>query len=386
MILDPVKRRFGYGVARLALSTPAGGRSLSVVARTATGREAIFAAMPTLLCTAIALLLALTVQLESSNSLDSQPLARATQNFAPQIEIELWSSAALAAPEEVHLSVAIAKPRSAPTTLPAPHTHPEPSNPEPATPKREPRFDPTSVAMRRVDSPSTNIKKPDPSVDYSHASLRPRLRATNFGTDQPEQIASALGVLKPPSASTRNALSAIEAGASRRPNAKAGQTRAPAMAGLNRSDNGRKYLAARASYRSIGPSAPQIDRIPAVSAAGMASANAIAREVRDELGQATYRSNWREVPLAELPDCSPPGRQDLLKKRILLAAPFERECSHQDGSYRFIETRNLGAFLMWSRPNPDRSAGQPRTLDVCDVLERALRCLDGSPIEESIAQ
>ena len=89
------------------------------------------------------------------------------------------------------------------------------------------------------------------------------------------------------------------------------------------------------------------------------------------------------MPLDALPDCSPPGRQDLLKKRILLAAPFQRECSHPGGSFRFVETRSLGAFLMWSRPNPDARAGQPKDRDACDVLERALECIGDRPSQES---
>jgi hypothetical protein len=158
------------------------------------------------------------------------------------------------------------------------------------------------------------------------------------------------------------------------------------MANLSRSDNGRKYLAARVAFEATGAQAPSPGRIPEVSAPGIAAAMTTDRAVREELGRASYRSDWHEVPLDDLPDCTPPGRQDMLKKRILFAAPFERECSHQDGSYRFIETRNLGAFLMWSRPNPNRSIRQPRHSNVCDVLESALRCLDGSAIEESIAQ
>jgi hypothetical protein len=97
----------------------------------------------------------------------------------------------------------------------------------------------------------------------------------------------------------------------------------------------------------------------------------------------TALDGWQEVPLDELPDCSPPGRQDLLKKRILLAASVKRECSHASGSYRFVEARSLGAFLMWSRPSPERGAGQPRDRDACDVLQRALACLGDPSSQES---
>ncbi|MBK7950082.1 MAG: hypothetical protein IPK00_15325 [Deltaproteobacteria bacterium] len=146
------------------------------------------------------------------------------------------------------------------------------------------------------------------------------------------------------------------------------RSRQAALAALDRSASG-----AGVGSRGAAPS----DRRPEVSAA---------RDVAPLLSGSSSGSaldGWQEVPLDELPDCSPPGRQDLLKKRILLAASVKRECSHASGSYRFVEVRSLGAFLMWSRPNPDRRAGQPRDRDACDVLQRALACLGDPSSQES---
>ena len=123
-------------------------------------------------------------------------------------------------------------------------------------------------------------------------------------------------------------------------------------------------------------------RRPAVAAASRSNENPILGSLRADLSDRPASTGWQEVPLDELPDCTPPGRQDLLKKRILLAAPSERACSNRDGSYRFLETRNLGAFLMWSRANPDRPANRKTIRDACDVLEQALRCLDESSTKE----
>jgi hypothetical protein len=108
------------------------------------------------------------------------------------------------------------------------------------------------------------------------------------------------------------------------------------------------------------------------------------RDVRKRVGQQARRDGWYEVPLDELPACSPPERQDQLKKRILLATTAQRarECSHQDGQYRFLETRNLNAFLMWSRTNPESAFAQRPARDVCDVLERALVCLEGASTKD----
>ena len=115
-----------------------------------------------------------------------------------------------------------------------------------------------------------------------------------------------------------------------------------------------------------------------------AAAIAVGRDVRDRVRQQARRDGWYEVPLEELPACSPPERQDQLKKRILLAtaARRARECSHPDGKYRFLETRNLNAFLMWSRTNPESASSQRPARDVCDVLERALVCLEGASTKD----
>lgn len=102
----------------------------------------------------------------------------------------------------------------------------------------------------------------------------------------------------------------------------------------------------------------------------------LAGSIRSEL------ERWDEVPLDDLPDCTPSGRQDALKQQILRAVPFHRECSHPEGRYRFVQTRNLNAFLMWSHPNPDAPARRDGDRDACDVLEGALRCLVDASNEE----
>ncbi len=180
---------------------------------------------------------------------------------------------------------------------------------------------------------------------------------------------AAIGERRPQAAGTGSSSSAAFASSAR-----GDQERSAFLAAIEREANG----------SGKGPTgAPPDPRRPFVSAA---------RRALPALSSGSNGSNgsnregvdgWQEVPLDALPDCSPPGRQDLLKKRILLAAPFQRECSHRDGSYRFVETRNLGAFLMWSRPNPDGRAGQPRDRDACDVLERALACIGDRSSQES---
>jgi len=375
MILDPTKRRFGYGVARLAIRRPMGGESLSVLARSSAQSEETFAALPTLLCAAVAFMLALTIRM---GTLESQPLASVTPTERPSLEIEFWSTANPIRPEPLPFTTASMTTQAMP--IPEADSSREPDAPEEAlATDSEPAFDAASIAMQALSMPSPNTQPIDIAIPISRA----RHRATSSGTPRPKLLTAALGSTRPTPRQDLGEPSTPAPNAQERPNSGAGYEPAPSMANLRVSDNGHAFLAARARLNTAGPESPGSNRPPAVSAAGLASTRATDSLVRDEIHRAAYRSDWREVPLDELPDCSPPGRQDLLKKRILLAAPFERECSHQDGSYRFIETRNLGAFLMWSRSNPDRSVGQKRAMNVCDVLERALRCLDGSSIEES---
>lgn len=378
MIVDPIQRRFGYGVKRLAISRPAGGSHLSTLARTATRHEEAFAAMPTLLCVGTALMLALTIQLDS---IDSQPLASLKDDTTSPLQIQLWSPIAPAPPEEIQLSIAIPPTRGTSVSQTDPVREIDSPSPQPPT-RRELDFDASSVAMQGLTSPAPDTDLSARSV----ASPRPSSPASNHRTKPADLLASAFRAPQATAIDIPEEPSTAYPRSSRRPGVVAGPEDSPSMDNLSASDNGREFLLAHSEFEAKGSTAPSPSRIPAVSAAGIASANAMDQVVWDDLNRAAYRADWREVPLDELPNCSPPGRQDLLKKRILLAAPFERECSHQDGSYRFVETRNLGAFLMWSRPNPDRPAGQPRAMNVCDVLEHALRCLDGSPIEESIAQ
>ena len=128
--------------------------------------------------------------------------------------------------------------------------------------------------------------------------------------------------------------------------------------------------AAQGSGEKSGDS--QRPRLSPVSAA--AEDRAHANAIRDELSS----GGWQQVPLDALPDCSPAGRQDELKRRILRAAPYGQTCTDRNGSFRFVETSNLGAFLMWSRTNPEAFSRLGRDRDACVVLERALRCLSQS--------
>ena len=76
------------------------------------------------------------------------------------------------------------------------------------------------------------------------------------------------------------------------------------------------------------------------------------------------------VPLASLAACVSDGEEDALKRRLLAAVTTQRECVSRAGTYRFVETKNLNAFLM----TIERAAGRAEA-DRCVELEYALDCV-----------
>ena len=76
------------------------------------------------------------------------------------------------------------------------------------------------------------------------------------------------------------------------------------------------------------------------------------------------------VPLSAFPACRTDQREDTLKLALIAAVGKKRECSSAAGTYRFVETKNLNAFLMWIERAPGRPA-----VDRCGELTHALNCL-----------
>jgi hypothetical protein len=76
------------------------------------------------------------------------------------------------------------------------------------------------------------------------------------------------------------------------------------------------------------------------------------------------------VPLASLAACVSDREEDALKRRLVAAVTTQSECVSRAGTYRFVETKNLNAFLM----TIDRASGR-REGDRCVELEYALECV-----------
>jgi hypothetical protein len=82
----------------------------------------------------------------------------------------------------------------------------------------------------------------------------------------------------------------------------------------------------------------------------------------------------RGVPLDSLAACVSDADEERWKRRVLAAVGSRETCSSAAGRYRFVETKNLNAFLMWIERAANRPAG-----DRCDELGLALACLEAGP-------
>jgi hypothetical protein len=76
------------------------------------------------------------------------------------------------------------------------------------------------------------------------------------------------------------------------------------------------------------------------------------------------------IPLGSLAACLTDREENELKLEVLSVLSGRAECSSSAGRYRFVETRNLAAFLMWIERDPSRAQA-----DRCVELTLALECL-----------
>ena len=91
-----------------------------------------------------------------------------------------------------------------------------------------------------------------------------------------------------------------------------------------------------------------------------------------EGGGGNARPGLSGVPLGELQACVSDREEDRLKGAVVAAAKTQGECVSSKGTYRFVETKNVNAFLMWINRAPSR-----RVEDRCAELRYALECLQG---------
>ena len=76
------------------------------------------------------------------------------------------------------------------------------------------------------------------------------------------------------------------------------------------------------------------------------------------------------VSLGSLAACITDAEEDSLKRKLVAAVTTQDVCMSHAGTYRFVETKNLNAFLMWIERAPSRAKA-----DRCVELQLALDCL-----------
>jgi hypothetical protein len=87
-------------------------------------------------------------------------------------------------------------------------------------------------------------------------------------------------------------------------------------------------------------------------------------------GDAATNAAPEDVPLGRLAPCASRSEEDSLKQRVIASANAQGTCASDAGAYRFVESRNLNAFLMLIRRNPHREVANR-----CEELRFALECL-----------
>lgn len=90
-------------------------------------------------------------------------------------------------------------------------------------------------------------------------------------------------------------------------------------------------------------------------------------------GSPTERPGVAGVPLGDLAACITDREEDRLKQAVVAAVKTQEECVSRKGTYRFVETKNLNAFLMWIERDPSRAVE-----DRCAELHNALECLQSA--------
>jgi hypothetical protein len=188
------------------------------------------------------------------------------------------------------------------------------------------------------EPPPARTRRPAPG---SEASARPALSPVAFAAAAPMPAAPAPAAPGPRSA---RPVAPTTASRSASPNIKPGLS-AVAPAAL-RSES------AVSSHR-----APERDR---------SERNASSQRRRDHSGG----RDLAVVPLASLASCVSEQEEEALKRRLVAAVTTQSECVSRAGTYRFVETKNLNAFLM----TIERAPGRP-VADRCVELSHALACV-----------
>ncbi len=307
------------------------------------------------------------------------------------------------------LLVTIAPPPPVPAATPPPAPAPRPKRArQRSLPKLEalgplPAAVPEPAPRRLVRAeraPRPSLRRPSPRVDPLAAPAEPpaievpRWRAARERTSRPATGAAPIPTLAPAAPLVQPSAPSLSTVRSERPTHRPEPRRGP-MPKLDTALAAPAYIAssspATRARRSLPSEAPRpmptlSARELALPAAGRSSAPAVpaspasstSRSTRAPAARSAKRSGrrgrrLRGVPLGSLAACVSDREEEALKQRLIAAVTTQSECTSEAGRYRFLETRNLNAFLM----TVERAASRAEA-DRCTELAYALDCVVGS--------
>lgn len=230
---------------------------------------------------------------------------------------------------------------------------PAPAAPAPRIAAARPPMPKPVIAIDAVPAPAATVQAAPRASQPARLALRPTAAparprvAPSFDLGAPAALAPA-NEPTPPAATARAAPAAT---ASRHTSARS-VARPPASLALPALSTGAPARDPGAEPTPVRVAA----RDPAPSAGG---------------GQSrSHDPKLRGVALGSLASCVSDKQEDALKLQLVSLVSEPRECVSSAGRYRFVETRNLNAFLLWVERAPARPAA-----DRCVELTHALACV-----------
>jgi hypothetical protein len=214
---------------------------------------------------------------------------------------------------------------------------------------------PTPVRATRPELARTRTMAPDLSVDP--------VATREFRVAKSSRIAPALRrapALRPTPSSAPSPVSIPDPGS---PPPRTSRTTRPAPAPRQlsrRPPGGVPSFAAAPAPASLRSQAP----------AGSTRSEPIREVSRADSRRADPGDDISGVALGTLAACVSDREEDRLKLAVMAATRNRPECTSRAGRYRFVETKNLNAFLMWI----ERAESSPPG-DRCMELGLALECL-----------
>lgn len=352
MISWSLRLRYGRGAARIAVSLPRPGLEM---VRLHPSREIVASIFPLYLAALLPAGMCLTGMLMSMIEL----LPREPSAPSPVVLIDylIDDSVGYQNPEP-----ALAQPTKA-------HTDPAPIVAE-AQPQPRPLpalLDPISEALSAIAIDGLDVMGRARGV-VAVARVRDALRAEARPTGPlASEFAPVAGdappVELPASARLQSAALALPAVSLRGP-------------ALSAALEGVEALRATPFRSGLGtPQRPAVARLPqpATRAISQLAFPAVADRSMD--GSVAAGGGIDGVPLETLAACRSREREDALKQQLMLAVTNGSLCSAAGGSYRFLETKNLNAFLMRVARDSERELGNR-----CDELMRAQMCVEAQRV------